>query len=693
MKEVVQMEVHENPSTTPVVELLDGIYSIPPEYTISGTGIAACDESTLLYGPPGAGKSTEAATRTGVRVDQEDLGADDMTIVTYRRELADEIQSNLIDWGFLPDSDLPAHDPENPYRYWGTAHAAATRISGFSDRIDDDDEGMVDEPTARAFCNAADIEFEPSKPWFETKWTVFRSLYRYCKQNLLDIGRWRLPREARVGLKGEDGDGLGRAERTRAIIQQDSRARRQLREFNRLWDTEPFDNVVREYESWKGRNRAYDFWEQLEAGIVCDPLPPMEHVVIDEIHDAYPLMELLYRRWIHHADTVIVAGDPDQVINTFSGSSPAVIEELPSRVDRELPVIQLPQSYRCFDESFAAAARVLARHQRPPQLDTDGPGDLFRRRPSSTFSRCDEETWDLPPLKEPDSPYWLWQQYGPDILFLARTQLHLDAVAAHLDFAGVVYKSQDDVGGNWEARLGILRAMDVIQTVREAGKQSFLHSNDTFDSFVERPIEQEDVCHLLRHTDDEVLTEHRREAIETVRQMQKSATFEDFHEPVTPEDLHEVVADEFWNRYGRGRDSVEELVQLRPEYGMVGPERDRRAMTRVLDRYDSITDIDTMARGTKVLTAHASKGNEAVHTVVYDGIPQRVQQAIDRSREEAANEARVWYVALSRAQEGMHVMRDAFDFGDSYLPDDLEMRAAKDAREARQDQPEGGERV
>jgi DNA helicase-2/ATP-dependent DNA helicase PcrA len=81
--------------------------------------------------------------------------------------------------------------------------------------------------------------------------------------------------------------------------------------------------------------------------------------VIDEYHDATPLMAAVSERWVEAADNAIAAGDPDQVVNGYAGASPRFFEEIGDRIERDLPVVQLDRSWRCPDEHFEAAARIL----------------------------------------------------------------------------------------------------------------------------------------------------------------------------------------------------------------------------------------------------------------------------------------------------------------------------------------------
>jgi len=103
-------------------------------------------------------------------------------------------------------------------------------------------------------------------------------------------------------------------------------------------------------------------------------------------------------------------------------------------------------------------------------------------------------------------------------------------------------------------------------------------------------------------------------------------------------------------------------------------------MLNAAERYDLPLSLDDAE--TRVLTIHASKGAEASNVVVYDGITGTIADSMEQSPTLRENEARTWYVALTRASERLHFIRGAFGY-DTYLPDDLEPWAASAAEQMR----------
>jgi DNA helicase-2/ATP-dependent DNA helicase PcrA len=636
-----------------------GLPSDLEDAEIAGTDVAGVDESLRLHGPPGTGKSTQSALRIGTLAVERGVRPEQMTVVTYRRSLADTIRKRLVEWEAVdvPDGvDPTSSQSENPFQYWTTIHAAAARATGFLRNLDSDDPlaGMADYKAKRQFCREMDIDFRPPKPWLETRWTVFEDLYQYAKNNLLDVGEWRCVDDEQL-----------------TPLRSDPRAEQRLDEFRQEWGAgASFEDVVDRWRQFKRDHDVYDFFEQLEAALIGG-LPPGRLLVIDEYHDATPLMAAVSERWIDAAETVIVAGDPDQVVNSYAGASPRFFEDLGERVDRDMPVVRLDRSWRCPDEHFEAAARVLRDERDVPALTTAGPGEILRH--STAPYEHDGDSWRFPDAETDGSAYQLWESFGPDIMFLTRTQKQADGVAAALDDEGVIYRSQPSVGGSWDTRLSLLRALDLLEDVAP-DKTARTALDDYGDgslathSPAKRALDVDDARTLLRHTHGRYLDSERDEwrawLLEYEHSGDDAVPLAEFDEHVTPK---------WWLRYNRGAGSIDELTRL--------DQRDRDTLRAAWERYDRF-DADLDEFGTRILTIHASKGAEASDVVVFDGITGRIQESISSDSEARENEARTWYVALTRASERLHILRDSFSWADDYLPRDLEPRAARAAADA-----------
>lgn len=620
--------------------------ALPSEWTdmrVAGVEVAGIDDSCRLYGPPGCGKSTQSSIRTAVRAFEEDLHPREMTVVTYRKSLAGTVKRNMRDWGVFPDAD------EQDFKYWTTIHAAASRATDFHNRFPprderEDHEGMVSDNEKYHFCDELGIRKKPGKPWYETRWTVFYDLYTYAKNNLLGLGGYENVNDKLL-----------------TPFQNDVLANEKIKRFNEKWGTESVEDVARKWEEYKREHNCCDFYQQLTAAL-DGPLPSTRHVVIDEYHDATPLMAAVTERWVEAADTVIVAGDPDQVVNSYAGASPRFFEELDGRVSRDMPVIKLSESFRVPDEHYQAAAAVLSEERKPPRLSTSGPG-MLNEWTACRFESC-EDGWRLPTLDTPGSPVHLWVEFGPDIMFLCRTQRRCKAVCEALDRAGIIYHSQPDVGRDWGELVQLLHALELLSNVSPSGDGDTVNATltDTGTGDLENyAVNAEELRLLEEHT-----SERLHDGFEAFVNRFDGDT-------VGLDELDEYVKQKWWELFTAGFNAIPNLTGLSDEQVS--------ALQTAASRYGG--DLRAFEQvNTRVLTMHASKGTEASNVVVFDGITRSISQSLERSKELAENEARTWYVSLTRAKDRLHVVRNAFN-GESYLPGDLCKSAYHAAKQQR----------
>lgn len=631
------------------------------EAEIIGVDVAGVGESVRLYGPPGATKTTQSALRTSVRAAEEDIDARDMTVVTFSRDLSDKMENTVVAWGVFEDPDSESSDETNPFEYWSTIHAVACRATGFHDRFSEDDDelaGMVGEDAEKAFCDEYGIRHSSPSLYTKTPWELFHNLYTYCKKNCLDVGEWTHLNANEMGLKP---------------LKSDLRAARKLDEFQEKAGSVAFETVVDAWESFKLENKIYDFYEQLEAALSNDaPTPPTKHVVVDEYHDAYPLMGLVCEKWVDAADVAIIAGDPDQTVNAYTGADPRFFELMHERVGKELPIAVLPESFRCPDSHYEAAKIMLSEARHPPDLDTAGEGPL-NQFISDTAIDHDNGDWVLPHAEEPGSPVWLWEQFGPDMIFEARTQRQLTGVAACLDLSGIAYESQEEVGGDWEARFQLMRALDKLDDVRPPDQASLVNTDfdeETGHETVSGVDLMPGEAYELVHHVDKAALDDQGELLLMVAEARQTGDGVVLAQDVVPlADVVEHVSRTFWERYANGQDSIDELVRLgNPAFGAA---HERAALKAAWDRYDEETFNMDVAGGTRLLTCHAAKGSEASDVVLYDGITARTETGIKNHDDVARNEARTWYVALTRSSDQMHIIRDGTAWTREHLPEQL----------------------
>jgi DNA helicase-2/ATP-dependent DNA helicase PcrA len=196
---------------------------------------------------------------------------------------------------------------------------------------------------------------------------------------------------------------------------------------------------------------------------------------------------------------------------------------------------------------------------------------------------------------------------------------------------------------------------------------------------------------LLKHTDEGYLDGSRSDALSRVNEREMMPNTPSF---VAMPMLADMVSRDWWAVYGQGVESIENLVYVNEHAGFTGNrDRDVTAMRKAWERYGDDLPEKPSDVETRLWTMHAAEGDEAEHAVVYTGVTGRVRDGIREDERQAENESRTWYVAMTRATTGLHIVRDAFEMtvGDfeGMVPDDLEPKAAAAARERRRARREG----
>lgn len=613
---------------------------------VAGSDRGAIDENVLLYGPPGTGKTTQAAKRVVELIDREDYSLTDVCWVTYRRDLAEETLHDLVDYGLLDEHDLIV--PHRGKTRWiGTMHAIGYRLSDLPDPVDHD--------LRRTFADHYGLPYEPG------------SVRKTVGELLFDTFHW---------LRGQ------RLDPTDPSHVRLAPAFAELE--NRGWQ----GDIPTVYEEWRDyldeRDRC-EFADQLETTLDEGRRPTDGILVLDELHDFNPLMLDTAFAWAQSADVVIAAGDPDQVINRFDGARREHFDTASDTLD--LTEVLLGTSYRVFSTAGVAAEQLLANAHTPPPVDRPTSGAVREYR-SPTIAESGGR-WAVPRPDADGSPVWLLdEQAAGETMFVARTRRQVQGICRALDEGGVIYRSQTGFGG-WRRtpRLHLHNGLQKLAAVDPeqlggAGKQQRLPQAGEGRAPGSVEFDTDEVIAVLDHTPAEYLAHSRSELASAFEHAKTSA------ELWTGETLDRWVKPAFWNRMTAGAAAARRLNKTGSYGHTTLEERDRNRLCRALQRYDSPVAGDDP--GVSVQTIHAAKGKEAPDVVVYDGVTQKIRRRMRGDEAIANNEWRTWYVALTRAGERLHVVRDAFEWTHPIIPDDL-LDVASDATESPPVATDGGD--
>lgn len=611
--------------------------------SVTPEGMEKYDPTTSLkiHGPPGSGKTMNATARVALLLEEYDYDLNDVAWITYRRSLAMDTLRRLADADVIEAKQL--QNPETgKTKYIGTAHAVANRAVGGVGE-------MVGKKDKIRFCKTHNLQYTKRMPWETPTGKRVFDVFTYARKN---------------GLDPTDPDDLRLIPTYQELIEE--------------WN----GSVPKLYEDWqqfKQDQDKYMFWEQLAAPLKNDVKLSRDVLVVDEYHDAYPLMADLAEYWAKHSEIVIVAGDPHQTINAFDGASPEYYERL------DLPEIQLPIAWeRPPAEHWEVAKNVLSTAHEPPEMDIRNRGG-FQVTSAPKF-KMEADEWIIPGVNESHTPAWVVKKHGTDTMFLTRTTHQLDAVARHLEAAGVLFETprSSDVDGWGSQGDSINKRVDLynaLQKIRLLAPEAFDSSPNGLgeygaDKELRDPddiiLEAEEAAILVDHANSKFLKESRADVTE------KAESWLVAEEQMTALELDELVSAEFWGTYTQSSRSLSYLIKSGPATNTRLGKRDMEALKNALFNHKYPVDAPEV----KAYTIHASKGNQAETVCLYDGITKRTKDSMRRSPQAQRNEYRTWYVALTRSTKNMYVLRDAFDFVDRFLPKYILKMAKRGAEKA-----------
>ena len=586
--------------------------------------MATSTHVTRLFGGPGSGKTTALLDRVDEMLD-DGVDVDDILVVSYTRAAAAEVRERL--------GERLDRSPKSLRSNVCTMHAKAYELLNLS-RGD-----VVGETHKEAFCEDYGIEFED-----ENKSSRRRSARSTTLGNkIIATSQW-LQRTERDVAEWYDVPFKWDEEEVRLPPEIDDNAQTG----NKYTPTWPSDDdrldipeAIRAWRSYKGDEGVVGFADMLERVKQRSLVPSVDHLVIDEFQDITTLQYGVYDEWKPHVESVLIAGDDDQVVYAWQGADPNLL--LDEDVDDD---VVLPNSYRL-------PSRIL---------------NVVNTQISHIEKRQDK---DLKPRKEGGS---VEAVPSPSMLDLVRN------VRMTVD--------QDDDGSVmclFRARYQMFQFMDEfigegIPFTALTDQRMWTDRLQGYVDAIEALDEGEPIDGLQARRLGEMLADS---AFGTGERDDYFDAFEALEDAEGVEDLTDLeVAPEF----------VDEHAPFAP-----GPRSAADMLTRVsnfqersVDAYFSGDYRGTDPNRVRVGTIHSAKGREADHVFVATDLTEKVVEQMAASVEDPEavpgeeaftkrsdpiptmtdNERRVFYVGMSRARERLVLLENLVD-GAPTLPIDV----------------------
>jgi len=586
--------------------------------------MATSTHVTRLFGGPGSGKTTALLDRVDDML-ADGVDINDILVVSYTRAAAAEVRERL--------GERLDRSPKSLRGNVCTMHAKAYELLNLS-RGD-----VVGEKHKEEFCEGFGIEFED-----ENKSARRRSARSTTLGNkIIATSQW-LQRTERDVADWYDVPFKWDEEEVRLPPGIDENAQTG----NKYTPTWPSDDdrldipeAIRGWRAYKGEEGVVGFADMLERVQQRSLLPTVDHLVIDEFQDITTLQYGVYDEWKPHMDSVLIAGDDDQVVYAWQGADPNLL--LDEDVDDD---VVLPNSYRLPSRILNVVNTQISHIEKRQEKDLkprkEGGSVEAVRSPSvldlvRNVRMTMEEDDDGSIMCLFRARYQMFQFMdefiGEGIPFTALTDQRMwtDRLRGYVD-AIESLENDDAIGGLQAKRLGEMLADSAFGT----GER-----DDYFDA--------------LDALEDQ-------EGVDDLADLEVAPDFVDEHAPFAP-----------------GPRSAADMLT-----------RVSNFQERSVDAYFSGSYRGTDPNRVRVGTIHSAKGREADHVFVATDLTEKVVEQMAASVEDPEsvpgnepftkrsdpipmmtdNERRVFYVGMSRARERLVLMEDLID-GAPTLPIDV----------------------
>lgn len=533
----------------------------------------AIDEDCKLNASAGSGKTTQILRRATEGIDKYDLTPDEYTFCTYRTELADELYQEMKDKNYIDDNTRRSDT------FIGTIHGISKRLLEAEGELPSNTEFVTDKHR-KEFCETQNIDYNSSKYDKSEGEKLFERLnYLYNVR--------KSPKSVDETVENELGEEI------------------QIGELHKQWITfkENYSTHLMEFDEL--------VYEVEQLGLT----PPNKYLVIDEMHDVYPLLHNTINRWINETKeddnkTVILAGDPRQVINTHQGTKPEFF------LDKELPEIQIQQTFRCPTNVWDYAQSILDEEFNYKHIGANKDNGTVESIERINFTKIGGNWNTTGDAYEyyPESIVKKYNKFGTEhkVMFLVRARHQIPAITTQLDKQGVIYDGQHPQ--SWtqvDDLLDIFNGLyKILYNINTMSKQEFYAVRDVLDEdIVEEHINVSSVGSYVHITD------------------------------IFSEELQQMKRYKLINH-----------IQL--------DEHNRDRLNEALINYDEPVYEKDIA--VDVRTIHESKGMQAETVVLFNSITDRIKNGIENNEDTRKNECRTWFVGASRSSENLFIIRDSF---------------------------------
>jgi len=579
---------------------------------------------TRLFGGPGSGKTTALLDRVDEMLD-DGVEINDILVVSYTRAAAAEVRDRL--------GERLDRSPKSLRGNVCTMHAKAYELLNLS-RGD-----VVGEKHKEAFCEEYGIEFEDENDSARRRSARSTTL----GNKIIATSQW-LQRTERDVADWYDVPFKWDAEEVRLPPEIDDNAQTG----NKYTPTWPSDDdrldvpeAIRAWRAYKGEEGVVGFADMLERVQQRSLLPSVDHLVIDEFQDITTLQYGVYEEWKPHVESVLIAGDDDQVVYAWQGADPNLL--LDEGVDDD---VVLPNSYRLPSRILNVVNTQISHIEKRQDKDLKP-----RKEGGSVEAVRSPSMLDL----VRNARMTVEEDDDGSVMILFRARYQMFQFMDEFIGEGIPFTSLTDQR-MWTDRLrGYVDAIEALEADEpihglQARRLGEMLADSAFGTG-----ERDDYFDALDALEDE-------EGVDDLTDLEVAPAFVDEHAPFAP----------------GARSAADMLTRV------------SNFQERSVDAYFSGDYRGMDPNRFRVGTIHSAKGREADHVFVATDLTEKVVEQMAASVDEPEsvagteeftkrsdpvptmtdNERRVFYVGMSRARERLVLLENLVD-GAPTLPIDV----------------------
>lgn len=355
-----------------------------------------------------------------------------------------------------------------------------------------------------------------------------------------------------------------------------------------------------EYEKYKDGKGKIDYCDMLLYAYTKKFIPPTRVMFIDEFHDLSPLKYDIYKMWKSGHERTYVVGDDDQAIFAFLAASSKFLLKERDDADR---VVILPHSFRLPSLILNIITRYIRREIRPEMredkyIEPRAQGGIYRVVHQRNIAQAVNDS-----------------MVGTGFI-LCRTNYQVKEITKHL-LSNQVYTTP--------------------YTYIRPDAMSFFSKD--FVNLTNAVIKYEDQK-TLSYDEFYALT------TKLEKSMFKPGMITEFVKRPKNEYPFESIVKMFMSPM-----IVDELIQNLKLADFESFQIKKRHLQK--------KEIELPIK-LRIGTIHSSKGLQADTVYLINNITNRIKRSMNQGQDKYEDEARVWYVGMSRAKERLFIMDDYF---------------------------------